>query len=157
MAIDISQRITNNWPRTDAALTADSDIDYATAKTDAIAEAKRRAYGRTTVPSESDIPDIVGEWIADQATIKLIPIAKEHYSLKRYLSKSTNRGENEQQYNLMSMLDGLRQELEGDCARKWPLVQDLIGSASAPSEVPAVSTADLIVDPVDRALLRGIP
>ncbi len=157
MAVDLSQRITNNFPRTEAGLQAEDSLDYAQAKGDAIAEAKRKAYGRTTVPSESDIPDIVGEWIADQATIKLIPIAKEHYSLDRYRSKSTNRGENVQHYDLIRMLDGLRDELEADCARKWPLVEDLIGSSAAPSEVPQVSTADLILDPVDRALLRGIP
>jgi len=157
MAIDISQRITNNFPQTEAELEAEDSIDYARAKTDAIAEAKRKAYGRTTVPSESDIPDVVGEWVADQATIKLIPLAKEHYSLGRYLSKNNTRGENVRQYDLLRMLDGLREELEQDCAGKWTLVEDLIGSSAAPTDVPQVSTADLIVDPLDRALLRGLP
>ena len=157
MAIDISQRITNCFPRTEAELQAEESIDYAQAKLDAISEAKRKAYGRTTVPSESDIPDIVGEWIADQATIRLIPVAKEHYSLDRYLSKNTNRGENVRQYDLLRMLDGLRDELEQDCAEKWTLVEDLIGSSAAPTDLPQVSTADLIVDPVARAVLRGIP
>lgn len=157
MAIDISQRITNTWPRTEAELQAETSIDYATAKADAIAEAKRKAYGRTTVPSESDIPDIVGEWIADQATIRLIPVAKEHYSLERFQSKSTTRGENVQHYDLIRMLDGLRDELHAECAEKWSLVEDLIGSSSAPTDLPQVSTADLILDPVDRALLRGVP
>jgi hypothetical protein len=157
MAIDISQRITNTWPRTEAELTAETDIDYAQAKLDAIAEAKRKAYGRTTVPSESDIPDVVGEWIADQATIRLVPVAKEHYSLERFQSKSTNRGENVQHYDLMRMLDNLRDELEAECAEKWSLVEDLVGSSAAPSELPEVSTAGLIVDPYDQALLRGLP
>jgi len=157
MAIDISQRITNNFPRTEAALQAETSIDYAQAKLAAIAEAKRKAYGRTTVPSESDIPDVVGEWVADQATVKLIPVAKEHYSLERYLSKNTTRGENVRQYDLLRMLDGLREELEQDCAGKWSLVEDLIGSSAAPTDVPQVSTAGLIVDPYDRALLRGVP
>jgi len=157
MSIDLAQRITNNFPRTEAELEAEDSIDYAQAKLDAISEAKRKAYGRTTVPSESDIPDIVGEWIADQATIRLIPVAKEHYSLDRYLSKNTNRGENVRQYDLLRMLDGLRDELEQDCAEKWTLVEDLIGSSAAPTDLPQVSTADLIVDPLDRALLRGLP
>jgi hypothetical protein len=157
MAVDLSQRITNNFPRTEAGLQAEDSLNYAQAKRDAIAEAKRKAYGRTTVPGESDIPDVVGEWIADQATVRLIPIAQEHYSLERYRSKSTNRGENVQHYDLIRMLDGLRDELEADCNQKWPLVEDLVGSSAAPSEVPQVSTADLMLDPVDRALLRGLP
>jgi len=157
MSIDLVQRITNNFPKTEAELLAEETIDYAQAKTDAIAEAKRKVYGRATVPSESDIPDIVGEWIADQATIRLIPIAKEHFSLDRYLSKNTTRGENVRQYDLLRMLDSLRDELEQDCAEKRTLVEDLVGSSSAPTELPQVSTAGLIVDPYDRALLRGVP
>ena len=154
---DIEQLVTDNYPKTEVELLGDSSIDYLQAKRDAIERAKQQAYGRLSVPVEGDIPDVVARWIADQATIRLIPVAKEHYSLERYLSSSTTRGENVQRYDLLRMLDGLRAELEADCARLWPRVEDLIGSSAAPTDVPQVSTSSLIVDPVGRALLRGVP
>lgn len=157
MAIDIGQRITNTFPATEANLRADADIDYQQAKQDAVAEAKRKAYGRAAVPAEADIPDVVGEWIADQATIRLIPLAKEHYSLKRARSRSNEQGENETWYDLLGMLDALKAELERECAERWPLVEDVIGRAAAPSNVPKVSVNGLILDPLARAVERGVP
>lgn len=155
MAVDISQLITNNFPRTEVALIADTDIDYAQAKTDAIARAKRKAYGSATVPAEADIEDIVGEWVADQATILLIPVAKEHIAYTRNLQQSNRQGENINRYNLLRMLDKLKAELEVDCAEKWPLVEDLIGSSALPAAVPEVSVEGMPFDPVQRAWARG--
>lgn len=157
MAIDIDQRITDNWPRTDAALVADSTIDYATAKTNAVSRAKREAYGTSTVPSEADIPDLVGEWIADKSTIRLIPVAKEFYAHSRYRTKSNPQGENVGYYDFLRMLDDLQSELDADCAANWPLVENLIGSSSLPNETPAVSVEGMMLDPVTRAQLRGVP
>jgi len=157
MAVDIAQRITNNWPRTEALLNAVDDIDYAAAKTAAIASAKRKAYGTATVPSESDIPDLVAEWIADTATIMLIPIGKEHYALTRYRSKNNQTGENISHYDFLGLLDDLKAELEHECAERWPKVEDIIGKSFAPHAEPAVSTDGLLLDTVNRAWNRGIP
>lgn len=154
---DIEQLVTDNFPKTEAEMLADDSFDYLQAKRNAIERAGEQAYGKQTVPDEADIPDVVARWIADRATIRLIPIAKEHYSLERYLSTSTNRGENVRRYDLLRMLDGLRKELEADCLQLWPRVEDLIGSSAAPTAVPQVSTAGTMIDPVARTLLRGIP
>jgi hypothetical protein len=157
MAIDISQRITDNFPRTEALLLAEDDIDYPTAKANAIASAKRSAYGTATVSSEADIPEIVAEWIGDQATVYLIPIAKEHYSLTRYRSKNNRQGENVSNYDLVRMLDSLKDELEAACASRWPKVEDLVGKSMLPRDLPEVSVAGMMLDPMARAQSRGLP
>lgn len=157
MGIDISQHITNNWPRTESELLADTDIDYRQAKEDAINYAKREAYGTTTPPSEADIPEIVGQWIADLATVRLIPLGVEYNSVKRFRSKSNQQGEQVSQYDLVAMLNGLREELESDVERARPVVQDLVGKSVAPRDVPKVSVDGLVFDPKTRALTRGLP
>lgn len=157
MAIDISQRITNSWPRTEALLAEDTNIDYPAAKAAAIASAKRKAYGTATVPADADIPDLVGEWIADTATIALIPVGKEHYALTRYRSKNNQAGENISNYDPLRLLDDLKKELERECAERWPRVEDSIGKSFNPRAVPDVSTDGMLLDPVTRAWNRGIP
>jgi hypothetical protein len=157
VAIDISHRITNHFPRTEAALSADSAIDYSQAKDDAIAEAKRKLYGTATVPAEADLPDVVGEQIADLATIALIPISKEHYAIVRYRRKSNSQGENVEQYDLISLLDDLADDLRAACAERADDVEELVGKASSPTTLPQVSVNGLIVNPYDRALARGLP
>lgn len=157
MSIDISQHVTNNWPSTEALLEADTDIDYALAKDAAIAAAKRDAYGTATVPAEADIPDIVAEWIGDKTTIRLILLGKEWYSLNRYRSKGNRAGDTLSNYNLLEMLDGLRDELETTCAQAWPEVEDLVGSSVTPVAVPAVSHEGAMLDATARALARGLP
>ena len=157
MAVDIAQHITNNWPRTESLLVVDDNIDYLAAKAAAIASAKRKAYGTTAVPSESNIPDLVAEWIADAATIMLIPIGKEHYALNRYRSKNNDAGENVSHFDYLGLLDDLRKELAQECAERWPKVEDLIGKSFAPHAEPEVSTDGILLDPVNRAWNRGIP
>lgn len=157
MAVDIAQRITNSWPSTEALLIAEDDIDYPAAKAAAIASAKRKAYGTATVPAEHDLEDLVAEWIADTATISLIPIGKEYYALNRYRSKNNQAGENVSHFDYLGLLDDLKKELERECAERWPKVEDLIGKSFTPHAEPAVSTAGLLLDTVNRAWNRGIP
>lgn len=157
MAIDISHRITNHFPRTEAALSADSTIDYGQAKDAAIAEAKRKLYSTATVPADADLEDIVGEQIADLATVSLLPIAKEHYTLTRYRRKSNSQGENVEQYDLVALLDALTEDLRAACAERADDVEELVGKASSPTTLPVVSVDGLILNPYDRALARGIP
>jgi len=157
MAIDISQHVTNNWPKTEALLSADSDIDYATAKTAAIARAKRDVYGTATPPAEADLEEIVAEWIGDKATIYVIPLGREYYSLERYRQSNNPRGENVTRYDLLQMLDGLKAELEAVCAAAWSEVEEIVGSSVAPVAVPQVDHDGPLLNATDRALARGLP
>jgi len=157
MAVDIAQRITDTYPRTEGLMIADSDIDYPAAKFNAIASAKRAAYGTTAAPAEASIPDLVAEWIADKATTFLIPIAKEMYALTRNRSKSNRAGDNISNYDLIAMLDGLKAELDADCASRWPVVEDLVGRSLQPRSTPQVSVDGMMLDPMIRAQTRGVP
>lgn len=157
MSIDISTHVTNNWPSTEALLEEDTGIDYAAIKTAEIAAAKRDAYGTATVPAEADIPDIVAEWIGDRATVRLIPVGKEWYAINRYRSKSNRAGDTLSNYDLIAMLDSLRDELVADCAAAWPEVEELVGSSVTPVTVPAVSHEGGLLDSTARALARGLP
>lgn len=156
MSISISQRITNNWPSTEAKLTGDTGIDYATAKTDAINDAKREAYGTATPPSEGDMEEIVAAWIGDKATIMLIPLAKDWYAINWYQRQDNTRGDTVQRYDIMAVLDGLRSELQRDCDANWPEVQELVGKNVAQVAVPTVSHEGPIVDATARAVARGL-
>lgn len=157
MSVNISQHVTNNWPSTEALLEADTGIDYAAIKSAEIAAAKRDVYGTATAPAEADIPDIVAEWIGDRATVRLIPVGKEWYAINRYRSKSNRAGDTLSNYDLIAMLDGLRDELQAACAEAWPEVEELVGSSVTPVSVPAVSHEGAMLDPTARALERGLP
>ena len=157
MPVEIGQRITDAWPKTEALLVAATDIDYETAKDNAISWAKREAYGSNTVPDEADIPDMIAEWIADKAVIRLVPMAKEFYALTRDRSKSNQQGEQRSSYDLLQMLDDLKAVLVAECASNWPKVEDLVGKSMSPQSSPSVSTDGLTIDPFTRALARGLP
>lgn len=157
MTVDIRAYITANFPRTEKELIDSDAVDYHALLETAIERAKREAYGTSTVPAEADLLDKVAEWIADKATLFLIPVGIEHYSLDRYIRRSNQQGEVYQRYNVVEMLKGLRDELEGDVAGAWNEVEALIGSSPEPTEVPAVSFDGLIIDPNTRALARGLP
>jgi len=157
MAIDISARITSNFPRTEVELRSDSNVDYPSLKLQAIARAKEAAYGGATPPSEDDMPDIVGSWIADRATVYLIPAARERYALDYARNKSRPGGESEGRYDLLELLDGLKEELTAECADRWPLVVDTIGDTAGPEDTPKVSNAGPMVRSRTRALYRGLP
>lgn len=163
MAVDISAEVSRNWPQTEGKLTAANELDYAAEKAKAIARAKRDAYGRQTVPSEeSSIPEIVAYWVADKATIYLIPLAIEYYSLKEHLS-TAQKEVTIAHYDKVAALQKLREELEAACARAWDGVlalaqpttgdEDRVGRQSM--NIPSVSVDGLIVQPVERALNRG--
>lgn len=163
MAVDISAEITRNWPQTEGKLEAATELTYATEKAKAIARAKRDAYGRHTVPSdEADIHEIVGYWIADKATIYLIPLAIEYYSVKEHLS-TAKEGATLSHYNKVTALQKLKAELEAACAKVWDdvlaLAQPTVGDSDYVGQqsmnIPSVSTAGLIVQPLNRAMDRG--
>lgn len=157
MGIDISQRITDYWPVTESLLTVDATITYATSKANAIASAKRAVYGTATVPAESDIPSLIGEYIADQATLRLIPLARDWYTINRPESKDTGRGERINYHSPMDALGDLKAYLEAVCAERAPLIEDTIGTSLRKKPTPKVSYDGMIVNPYDRALVRGIP
>lgn len=163
MAVDISAEVTRNWPQTEGKLEASTELDYAAEKAKAIARAKRDAYGRQTVPSdESDIHEIVGYWVADKATIYLIPLAIEYYTIKEHLS-TAKEGATLSHYDKVQALERLRGELEAACAKAWDdvlsLAQPIVGDTDYVGQqqmnIPSVSTAGLIVQPLDRAMDRG--
>lgn len=154
MAIDISASITANWPKTEALLAADGVVDYSTQKTAAILRAKIAVYG-SEANIQATIPDAVALWIADKATIYLIPLAKEYYAMERRKS-TAQQGATVTHYDLLAMLDGLQRELEEACALAHDDVMELAGAWTAGDNVPAVSTEGTLIDPVARAVKRGL-
>ena len=154
MSVDISAEVTRIWPATESVLTAASGIDYATQKENAIARAKWALYD-TTPPGDDDIPDTAAYWIADQAAVFLIPLAKDYCMLNRRLSDS-KEGANFSYYNVVTSLDKLKAELEASLTTKREAAEDAIGGDDdAEQSLPAVSAAGMMVDPVDRAFRRG--
>jgi hypothetical protein len=155
MAVDVSAQVTSTWPSTEAKLGEDSGVDYATQKAKAIARAKRSLYGSGSVPSsESDIPEQAAYWIADQAVVYLIPLAKSWYIHNRKLSDS-KEGATTSYYDAVRMLEQLKGELEAGLVRDKEDALTSISSARVDDDVPAVSHKGMIVDPVERAFYRG--
>jgi hypothetical protein len=154
MAVDISANVTRIWPTTEVTLTADSDVDYATQKALAIAKAKRLLYGTATVAAEADIPELAAYWIADQACVLLIPLAKDYYMAKQRLSDA-KEGATITYYNKVTELERLKQELDASLAGGKQDALDAISSAVVTDDVPAVSVDGLMIDPLDRAMKRG--
>jgi hypothetical protein len=155
MAVDISTAVTNVWPRTESILTGGDGVsEYEAAKAAAIARAKRALYGTATVPSEDDIPEVVADWIVDQAVVYLIPLAQDYYMTKRRVSDS-KEGANITYYNILQQLDRLRGELEASLAANKQAALEAISSSTVDDAVPQVSTDGLAVDPLARAMTRG--
>ena len=155
MAVDISALVTANWPSTEALLGADSDIDYASHKANLIAKAKRKLYAAKGVPSnEADIPEQAAYWIADQATVYLIPLAKSWYVENSQLGENKD-GANIQWHDRIAMLDGLKAELEAALRYGLEQAQDAIDAQEVTENVPAVSAKGMVVDPMGRAMQRG--
>lgn len=154
MAIDISAQIAANWPKTETLLAADAEVDYSTQKAKAILRAEIDVYGsEADVPAT--IPDKVALWIADRATVYLISLAKEHYGIERTRS-TAQQGATTTHYDLLAMLDGLRAELEEACALAHDEMMALAGTWTEGDTVPAVSTDGMLIDPVARAVRRGL-
>jgi hypothetical protein len=160
MALSISATVTANFPRTETMLLADATanhVEYAVMKDAAIDHAIRDAYGMRTPPSESAMEEIVAQWIADRATILLIPVALEFVGYIHYRSRSNKQGDQIESYDLSEMLKALREELEASCTRTWEQVESIIGSAAQPRALPKVSHSGAMINPTDRALARGLP
>ena len=163
MAIDISAEVTRNWPQTEGKLAAASELDYAAEKVRAIARAKRDAYGRQTVPTdEGDVHEIIAYWVADKATVYLIPLAIEYYSIKEHIS-TAKEGATLTHYDKITALQKLKAELEAACARAWDEVLALAQPTTGDTDrvgrqtlnTPTVRVDGLIVDPFSRAINRG--
>lgn len=155
MAVDISAEITSYWPQTEAKLTAEATVGYATQKAAAIARAKVDVYGTVAAtPAESSIPDRVGVWIAKKATSYLISLAKEYYGLQ-YRKSVAQQGATTTHYDMLTMLDGLRGELEADCAAERDEILDLAGASTGADGTPGTSHDGMLLDPVSRAANRG--
>lgn len=154
MAVDISSLVTANWPTTEALLAADGDVSYATHKASMIAKAKRRLYAAKSVPSEADIPDQAAYWIADQATVYLIPLAKSWYVENSQLGENKD-GANIEWHDRIAMLDGLKAELEAELREGLDQARDAIDAQEVTENVPAVSSKGMAVDPLSRAMQRG--
>jgi len=155
MSVDISGAVTATWPTTESTLTADSTVDYATQKTAMIAKAKRLLYGGTgTIPAEANIPDLAAYWIADQACVLLIPLAIDYYMNKQRLSDA-KEGATISYYDKVRTLKDLRTELEASLATDKPEALDVISASEVLDDIPAVSVAGLMIDPLQRAMERG--
>ncbi len=153
----IAQAIADNWPTTDAILT-EKLSGYAEMKARAIDRAIRELYGAGNVPaSENLIPAVAANWVADKATIFLIPAAKDYYAAHTRLSDS-KESMTVRHHDRLAMLDQLKLELEGDCLKHKDAALDAIDALEAPERapaVPAVSTTGLLLDPTIRSYERG--
>lgn len=153
----ISSRITRNFPITEGKLAASSEIDYASLKDDAITDAKRALYGDgVTVPSESDIPDVAQSWIADKATLLLIPVAIDFYM--QTVTSISKEGATTSYHDKVAALRALERELKATLAENLEKAKDAIDAADAPEQTdaaPAVSVDGLLVDATVRAFYRG--
>jgi hypothetical protein len=154
MAVDISAEVTRIWPTTETTLATDDDVDYAAQKARAIAKAKRLLYGTATVDAEADIPELAAYWIADQACVLLIPLAKDYYMSKQRLSDA-KEGATITYYNKVTELDRLKQELDAGLAGGKQDALDAISSAAVTDDIPATSVNGLMIDPLERAMMRG--
>lgn len=153
----ITDLITSIWPDTEAKLEAETGLDYATHKTRAITRASKALYGEGTVPAEADIPQIARYWIADQAVVYLIPVARDWYM------NHTRRSDSKENANFtfhdrLAALDRLKRELKADLKAGEEAALNAIDDTEAPDEAedtPAVSQAGLLVEPATRAWRRG--
>lgn len=155
MSVNIRSTITANWPTTEGVLIqAGEEVGYAAQKHAAIARSAAYLYGDSTIPAESEIPTVAAYWIADQACIYLIPLARDYYSLK--FRRDERDGEaSVTYYDLLSQLDKLESKLE-------KRVEDTLEAAQTATRVrsrragdtPVVSVAGLMVDPVTNARRR---
>lgn len=156
--MSISSLVTAIFPTTEAILSGDSSLGYATHKAAAIARAKVVVYAaaNSTAPSdEGDIPDLALYAIADQAAVYLIPLAVDFYMVKHRQSDS-KEGASISYYDKIGTLERLKDELTASVERAMPAVIGAISSGYVSvDDVPAVSVDGLIVNPDARAILRG--
>jgi len=154
----ISALITAIWPVTDSKLAADTTIDYATAKTNAIARAKRSLYGTADIPpDEGDIGERARDWIADKATLFLIPVARDWYMNNTRQSDSKENA-SISYYDRLAALNQLEAELKASVNENLEDALDDIDASDAPESLdvtPAVSVEGLLFDPTGRAYYRG--
>jgi len=153
----ISSRVTRNFPITEGKLADNSDIDYASLKADALADAKRALYGDgITIPDEDDIPDVAQSWIADKATLYLIPVAIDFYM--QTMTSISKEGATISYHNKVDALRQLERELKAAIAANLENAKDAISASDAPESVdasPSVSVDGLLLDPTGRAFYRG--
>lgn len=154
MAVDISAAVTSIWPTTEGILAGEAGVNYAAQKATMVERAKWDLYGAAP-PNEDDIPDSAAYWIADRAVVLLIPLARDHFMTKRSLSTSKD-GATITHYNILNTLKELKAELEGSLAANRAAALGAVrGDADDEGYLPAVSTAGLLVDPVERSFKRG--
>lgn len=154
----IAALVTDNWPVTEANLqTGDNAVsDLANIKLRAIERSSYDLY-KAAPPVEDDIPQIAKQWIADKATVYLIPVAIDFYATHKRKSDSL-QNMTVTYYDRVAQLKDLRAELEAACRENLDAALNAIDAADAPDEVasaPAVSVSGLLVDPTSRAYLRG--
>jgi len=130
-------------------------VSYSTHKAALIAKAKKRLYRAKSVPSsEDDIPTQAGYWIADQATVYLIPLAISWYLENSRLSDA-KEGATVSFHDRVAALRDLKAELLAELAKDLPKAQDAIDAQEVTENVPAVSHKGMAVDPLSRAMQRG--
>lgn len=157
MAVDISAQVTAIWPTTETLLTAATGVAYSTQKALAISWAKRMLYGSLVVPAEASIPELAAYWIADQAVVRLIPLARDWYMQQRLSDSKENASISF--YDKVAQLDKLKAEL---IASLQASKQDALDAISSPEDAvdddaPDVSIGGMMVDAVTNAYYRGTP
>lgn len=161
MAVTIEDEITGNLGgATAAALATYYDGEsgrpaWVALLANAVARATLDAYGDVAVPDT--LPDLVAYWVADKATLYLIPSAIDYYQTEQHAA--TAAGDvSVREYDKVASLRDLRDSLRARCLEKEAAVQAVVNPPSLTSyyrNVPGVSIDGLLVDPVSRARARG--
>lgn len=161
MAVTIEDEITGNLGGATAAALATyydgegSQADWDTLTDNAIARATLDAYGDVAAPAT--LPDLVAYWVADKATLYLIPSAIDYYQAEEHAA--TAAGDvSVREYDKVASLRDLRDSLRARCLENEAAVQAIVNPPSSTSyyrSVPGVSIDGLLVDPVSRARARG--
>lgn len=121
----------------------------------AIARAQSDAYGDETPPET--LPDRVAYWVADKATLYLIPSAIDYYQTQQHAA--TAAGDvSVREYDKVAVLQDLRKTLTARCLEAEADVAAIVNPPSDTNyyrDVPNVSAGGLLVDAVSRAWARG--
>lgn len=163
----VASLVTKNWPTTEPTLVASVD-EYPSSKVTRIREAIRLLWFRfdqTAIPPDQvdDQPDVVKQYVANKATLRLIRIARDFFKEGLISTSASVPGggtSTESTYNHVSVLDQLRTDLEAECASLEGELAAVMGTIL----LSTITTVDIarvrfspnnIIDPLARAKARG--
>lgn len=162
----VASLVTKNWPTTEPTLIGSVD-EYPSSKVTRIKEAIKALWFRfdqAAIPPDQvdDQPDVVKQYVANKATLRLIRIARDFFKeglLSTSASVPGGGTSTESSYDRVNVLNQLRDDLEAECASLEPELVAVMGTIITTT----VQTVDVgrvrfspnnIIDPLARARAR---